>query len=312
MATELVFSWAVPEDLAALESFQAAAYGADSVQTIPGRTRWMYFAHPLGLHVALCRQDGRIVGACGHLPQIVDLDGRRIEAAFGVDFMVDDGHRRRGIGRRFLEMRLERFALSLSTGQSPGMLALYRSAGAVDMGSLGVATFRRRPSVDGPPRKSLRDAVLWLHGLASGGVRQDGLLAESPAAAIDAGDEPGDWLRWRYNGPVYGDYAAWRLGDASAYGRKAGEKRLVTRAVGPKRAELLATLARTGPARETSVLFAGDALRTDLRRAGYHLGATTARIMAVTLDPSLAARLRPGRLELTAEAADADLLRSPG
>ena len=88
--------------------------------------------------------------------------------------------------------------------------------------------------------------------------------------------------------------------------------RTVTRATGPDRADLLAALARNGPVAETRVVFAGKALAADLRRAGYRVGATSARLVALTREPELTDRLRSGRLELTADAADADLLRHPG
>lgn len=305
MATDLEFDWAVPEDLAEVEAFQAEVYGPDALQSAPGRTRWMYFDHPHGLHLALCRADGRIVAVCGHMPQTVDLDGRQLTAGFGVDFMVAGEYRRRGIGRRFLEMRLERFELSLSTGQTPGMLALYRSVGALDLGPLRQAVFRRRPSLGSSPRRALRDATLWLRGLAAGGVSQDGVEETSGAAGDD------DWLAWRYGGAVYGDYCCWRRDGAVAYGREDGVMRVVTRAAGTDRTALLAALARRGPVTETKFDFTGDDLAADLERAGFRLGLIEARLIALTADDELRGRLRPGALELYIDAADADLLRHP-
>jgi len=312
VSTDLEFSWAEPEDLLDLEAFQTACYDAGAWQRTPGRARWMYFDHPLGLHVALCRAAGRLVAACGHLPQPVEVDGRRVTAGFGVDFMVAPDHRRRGIGRRFLEMRLERFDLGLSTGQSPGMFALYRSAGATDLGPLRTAVFRRRPARGGPPRRALRDTVLWLCGLAAGGAPRDDLAdtaADEPDATADG--ELRAWLRWRYGGPVYADYRAWSRGRTTARGRETEGLRIVTGARGQDRAGLLAALARSGPAVETRVVFAGTALADDLQQAGYRLGTAGSRLVAVTRDRELAGRLRPGGLEITADAADADLLRHP-
>lgn len=315
MAVALAYDWAGPEDLPALEAFQRRTYGPDAVQCLPGRTRWMYFEHPHGLHVALCRDGDEIVAACGHLPQRVALGGREVLAGFGVDFMVAASHRRLGIGRRFLEMRAERFELSLSTGQSPGMLALYRSCGAVDLGPLLEAVRRGLAPRPGTPRRMARDAALWWR--SRGGEEPAADVAEmDPASALSTvgGGDPA-WDRWRYAGAVYGDYRGWIAEEAAVAGRVAGPVLQVADARGARRAALLAALAEAAGVEEVRALGAGARLATDLGRAGFRVVPATARLVGLSREPAVQKALEAARAgdgpELLSGAADADLLRRP-
>ncbi len=212
----LEFGWAGPGDLAELEAFHAEHFGADSVQALPGRVRWLYFDHPLGLHVAVCRDGGRLVASCGHLAQVVPVAGAPVTAGFGIDFMVAPSHRRRGIGKRFLEMRLERFPLSLSTGQSAEMRALYAACGGVELGPLFLGLHRRRPPGRGGAKALALGWAVWAAGVGGRRVGAVPGLREVPcaeAAELAAcGGDGGDWLRWRFGGPVYADHVCLACG----------------------------------------------------------------------------------------------------
>ena len=52
MTGELKYSWAGPDDLAEVQAFTAEAFGPDSFQASAARVQWLYFANPLGIHVA--------------------------------------------------------------------------------------------------------------------------------------------------------------------------------------------------------------------------------------------------------------------
>ena len=318
MSLDLRFGWAEPGDLAEVEAFHASRFGPGSVQAVPGRVAWLYFANPLGLHMATCRDGARLVATCGHLPQVVSVDGETVLAGFGIDFMVDPEYRRCGIGRRFLAMRLERFRLSLSTGQSPAMRALYDRAGGVVLGPIVQGVHRRRPPTSGGPKDLAKGWAAWVAGL--GGVRPR-QVAESAnwvevayRAAFAARDErAGAWLRWRCDGPVYGDHRALRFGHGAAAVRREGDLQIVTAlAAAPReRAALLAAVAHHEGVAETRASGAGRAFTHDLRRAGYLVRPTAAVVVAATLDDDLRRRLVPGALDLDAAAGDADLLRRP-
>ncbi len=319
MSGELTFGWATPGDLAAVEEFHARCFGPDSFQALPGRVKWLYFTNPLGLHVALCRDGERIVAACGHLPQPVRVGGELLVAGFGIDFMVDSDHRRRGIGRRFLAMRRERFRLSLSTGQSPAMRSLYAEEGGVELGPVFTGIHRHRPPLLARPRAYAKGWAAFLAGRA--GARPEaqarsGSWAEAASrmAMIRGDDAAGMWLRWRCDGPVYDDHEPVLVDGDVAVVRHAGHRCITTTlAAKPRRrVPLLAALAGRGTALETVVTGAGEDLHADLVKAGFLVRPTDAVLMGMTMDDELRRRLRPDAVEIDAAAGDADLLRRPG
>ena len=207
MNTELHYSWAKPDDLAEVEAFIAKAFGPDSFQALGSRVRWLYFDNPLGIHVAFCRHQGELVAICPHVPQMVKVGEREIMAAFGVDFFVMPAWRRQGIGQQFLSMRLERFPLSLSTGQSPSMSALYQRLGAKDLGAFQIGYFRNRPPWRGCPRQLLRGWLAWLQGTTSLHVGVCSNLLTNPVT--DAMTTSENWHHWRFAGITpYRDHTA--------------------------------------------------------------------------------------------------------
>ncbi len=312
--------WADPADLPRLEAFWIRQFGPDSVQAVPGRVAWLFAAQPAGLWTAIAEAAGEIVAACGHLVQTVDLPGHgACEAAFGVDFMVAPEFRRRGLGGRLLDLRLERFPLSLSTGQSGGMAALYRERGAVDLGSFNLARFRRRPGFGDGPRGLVRDLAACLASLKRprlAGRRLAIDAADDPRLASDLPPDLGAWLRWRCHGPVYRDHLASRLdaahGQAILYTRReAGREVLVHTAGALPRRDALALAAGTCPAPTLEALTCGRALTRDLQAAGFLVRPYGARLVGMSADPAIVGVLGPGVVDLFASAADADLLRRP-
>ena len=312
--------WATPEDLPRLEAFWRAQFGADSIQALPGRCAWLFAGQPRGLQVALAEVEGELVAACGHLVMTLRLpDVGPRDAAFGIDFMISPAYRRRGLGSRILDLRLERFPLVLSTGQSPAMAALYRERGAVDLGQFRLARSRHRPSLSGPPRAILRDLAISLAGRRRRGAQcRRERLAARPASGL-AADLPGadpDWLGWRFAGPVYADHDFWRLEADGAAGllisrHDAGGEVLLHLEPAAPRAALLAAAAATSPAPALNALVAGDRLARDFAAAGFLLRPWGAHLIGMTQHADLARILLPGSIDLFASAADADLLRRP-
>ena len=312
--------WATPEDLPHLEVFWRTQFGHDSIQALPGRCLWLFADQPRGLQVALAEVDGEVVAACGHLVMTLNLpDVGPREAAFGIDFMISPAYRRRGLGSRILDLRLERFPLVLSTGQSPAMAALYRGRGAVDLGQLRLARSRHRPSLSGSPRAILRDLATSLAGRRrrGGRCRRERLGAQPiwDLAADFPGADP-DWLAWRFAGPVYADHEFWRLEANGGTGllvsrRDASGEFLLHLEPAAPRAELLAAAAATSPAPALSALVAGDRLVRDFAAAGFLIRPRDAHLIGMTQRAELVRVLLPGNVDLFASAADVDLLRRP-
>jgi GNAT superfamily N-acetyltransferase len=298
-----------------LEAFWRTQFGGGSIQALPGRCAWLFANQPRGLQVALAEADGEVVAACGHLVMALDLPevGPR-DAAFGIDFMISPAYRRRGLGSRILDLRLDRFPLVLSTGQSPAMAALYRERGAVNLGQFRLARSRHRPSLSGPPRAILRDLVTSLVGLRRRRIRcRRERLGAQPA--WDLAVAP-DWLAWRFAGPVYSDHDFWRLEANTAAGllvsrREAGAEVLLHLESTAPRAKLLAAAAATSPAPALNALIVGDRLARDFAAAGFLVRPWDAHLIGMTQHTDLARVLLAGNVDLFASAADADLLRRP-
>ncbi len=307
--------WATTADLPRIEAFWRAQYGDGSIQALPGRCTWLFAGQPHGLLVALAEAEGEVVAACGHLVMTVDLPGvGPQDAAFGVDFMIAPAYRRRGLGSRILDLRLERFPLVLSTGQSPAMSALYRERGAVDLGQFKLARSRHRPSLSGSPRAILRDLATSLASRRRWRLRCNRERLDAPPSHELAG-EP-DWLAWRFAGPIYDDHVFWRLEANGVAGllvsrrEPAAEILLHVESTAP-RSQLLAAAAATSPAPALTALFAGDRLARDFASAGFLVRAWGAHLVGMTRRTDLGRLLLPGHVDLFAGAADADLLRRP-
>ncbi len=327
----LEYGWATADDLEAVEHFLRRHYGEGAVQSVPGRFRWLCAGHPAGLHVTLCRDAGRIVATCCHQAVPLFCAGRPVEAGYGFDFLVAADHRRRGIGRRFLDLRLERFAVSLSSGQSSEMAGLYRSRGALLLASFQRALFVRRLTGGGGLKNLLRGACAGALRLARRRVAGDreeiGLAAAGALLTelepVPAKNETGripraDYLDWRYGGPVYRDHRYWLLETAGGSRGllvtrlEPGREVLVDLCCAPdQRRDLLRLAGDTSSAPELAALTAGRPLADALRAAGWLVRPADQRLVALTADPALTDELARCAWTSFAGDSDADLLRQP-
>ena len=328
---DLTYRWAEPGDLPAYEAFISETYGPDAVQAVPGRAKWLYWDNPLGLHVALCLDESRIVGACGHLPYPVEINGRPVDAAFGLDMMVARSMRRRGIARRLLQMRLERFELSLSSGQSDGMAALYGTVGSIDLGAVTEARWRRRFPGPRSPRRLLGDLAAWAKPRTKRGIdspRREALdvdeaadratrLLSDPVPSADT-RRWRDWIGWRYGGPVYRDYQAWRVrtGDGAegiTMTRSGGDREIVVHCFAPREScdRILAASAQTSEAEVVTVLCAGHHVVRAASMAGYLIRPRAGRFVSVRGAVRNERSAEVPEVNLWAGASDSDLLRLP-
>ena len=326
----LAYGWAAAADLPAVRAFMMRVYGADALQVAPGRFDWLCGAHPRGTNVSVCHDGERIVGACCHVPVRLALSGRVIDAAFGFDLIVDAASRGRGVASALLALRLERFAASLSTGQSPAMAALYAKAGGRDLGPVVRALRVRRPSWSGPPRALARDGVAWGLGVSRGrgsGVRRALMMAEAATrldslgarlATAEAGTRPdAAEFTWRYGGPVYADHLCWEVTAGSARGL------LVTRIEGavevivdvfappPDLPALLRATAATSTAPRLTAACHGARPAAAFAAAGWLVRPVDARFVVLAADAALREELTGRPWAVFAGESDLDLLRRP-
>jgi GNAT superfamily N-acetyltransferase len=310
----------------------ARVYGAEALQAAPGRFDWLCGAHPRGPNVSVCRDGERIVGACCHVPVRLTLGGREIDAAFGFDLIVENASRGRGVASALLALRLERFAASLSTGQSPAMAALYAKAGGRDLGPLVRALRVRRPPWSGLPRALARDGVAWGLGVARGrgcgsSVRRSLTVTEAATrldeqgarlTPVEAGTRPNvaDFA-WRYGGPVYADHLCWDVTAGTARGL------LVTRIEGavevivdvfarpPDLPALLRATAATSTAPRLTATCHGARPAAAFAAAGWLVRPVEARFVVLAADIALREELAGRPWAVYAGESDLDLLRRP-
>jgi len=312
------YSWAEPADESEIQNFNQRNFGPQSIQADAARCHWLYFDNPLGLHISLCRADGELVAVCGHLPQRVQIGPELVTAGFGIDFMVANEWRRQGIGRHFLEMRLDRFALSLSFGQSREMGALYQSFGGLNLGQIRMGIFRKRPSLSVNLKKTLRDGFAWTRGMRGQKLPLETEMVPGRMTSAADFSSQEDWFKWRYEGGVYWDYECQELRSGNrprgfAVCREENGLNTIVDLQVPlaDRALLLAACARKTPNTESRFLFAGDRLMADCHQAGFLVRPHDAFLIAMTSHSHLRTLLKPGALDFTSGVGDADLLRHP-
>jgi GNAT superfamily N-acetyltransferase len=314
----------------ALRSFLMSVYGQGAVQTAPGRWDWLGGGHPRGMHVALARASGTIVGSCCHIPMRITVGTREISAAYGLDLIVDPSRRGQGVGKALLALRLDRFRVSLSTGQSPAMAGLYARAGGRDCGPVVRALRVRRPTVAAAPRALARDFVAWGLGVARGGrggTRQALSVAEAgrrpqvlgtrlrPDEAGPCRDAAG--FAWRYGGSVYADHTCWEvtadLRPGLVVTRQEGDSEIIVDvfAVPDDLPAVLRATACTSTASRLIADLHGSRLAAAFRAAGWFVRPRDARFVVLAKDPELLTELARRPWAFFAGESDLDLLRYP-
>ncbi|HVH68778.1 MAG TPA: GNAT family N-acetyltransferase [Gemmatimonadales bacterium] len=148
-----------PQDKPRLLMFLWRQFGADSVQCLPNRFEWQFERYPGGSKIYLCFDRDRLIGQCCFLPVTLQLGSESVSAAFSIDTMVDPEYRRRGIGERFHQIRLDNFQVALSSGQSEANAQLYQKMGWRVLGRYFEYRLMRWIPKPQRPRAFLRDLV---------------------------------------------------------------------------------------------------------------------------------------------------------
>lgn len=329
---DLQLTWARRDEAAEMERFVRDHFGAESVQALPGRVGWLGLDHPAGETTLLCRADGRLAGMCCHTAGQVRVGDHETTAATGIDMMVAPELRRRGVGSAILERRLERYGLSLSTGQSDAMMQVYGQRDDCRfLSRWQYAVLVRRLELRGNLKATLRDASARIPYLLRADVPgsrteldldeaaqllpriEDRLHPDEAGMRVD--DEE---FRWRFGGPVYADYRFYRLrtedgADGLLVSRQEGPDEIVTDFHGPaaQRGRLLRLAGQTTRGRKLEVPFLGERLARDLTQVGFLVRPLGGRLVATTRDAELLARLERSDWVGFVATSDADLVRDP-
>jgi GNAT superfamily N-acetyltransferase len=159
------FGPAVREELV---QFQRRWFGAESRQADPKHFAWLFEANPCrppeGPELWVCRRQGAIVGQQAGIPFDLQISGRPIRASWGIDLMVDEAWRLRGVGPALMRTHVESNRLVAGVNMSDAAHRVYRRWRWIEVGA--VPTYVR--PID--TRRSLRVSPLEIRGKRAAGL----------------------------------------------------------------------------------------------------------------------------------------------
>lgn len=324
------YRWAEPEDVPRIKEFISEHFGPDSIQAATGRFEALFTEHPCGFHVALCGAAGKIAGLRCYLPARIVCNRQEYQAAFPVDLMVGPEFRRMGISSYFLDMALERFQVTISSGQSTAQAALYGKRNAVVVASYHKGYLVRRPRLGNGIKTSAREILSWfrwvglrklqtgvfdLHADGVDGIRD--ILADRFGEGEAGVGATSDLLIWRYAGSFYRDcrLALLECGEDRgivAYRVRNNETQILDIFC---RAESLQRLIRGAAAglagARLTAVFAGSRLAGRFADAGFLVRPQEAKLTVYTRDPVLGEVLQRADWNVFAGDSDTALLEFP-
>jgi GNAT superfamily N-acetyltransferase len=295
-------------DLAGVERFIRDRMAAGRYPHRSGWLAWQYLDNPSGFDVRLCESDQGLVGVSGFIPCRLQIDGQLRTAAFSTNTLVDERHRRNGIGQRFHELRLQDYDVALSSGQSPGNRRIYAKLGFVECGR-----YRRFMAQARLPERRLEPRFVtelwaWLRWRVARRRHRADLRVEisprAPAAAPDCYRErfeagaigpvwTHDHVVWRYERHPYFRYQFLQVFRARqplgfAVVRDTGATTVLTDAYcrASDLHDVLAGIVQAPRCRVTGQVV-GRALERRFRHSGWTTRPATNRLLGKSNDPAL-------------------------
>jgi GNAT superfamily N-acetyltransferase len=157
-----------PPDGEELTQFQRRWFGAGSRQADPTQFAWLFEANPCrppeGPELWVCRRQDAIVGQQAGIPFDLLIDGRSIRGSWGIDLMVDQGWRLRGVGPALMQTHVDSNSLVAGVNMSDAAYWVYRRWGWIEVGV--VPTYVR--PID--TRRSLRVSPREIRGKGAAGL----------------------------------------------------------------------------------------------------------------------------------------------
>jgi GNAT superfamily N-acetyltransferase len=157
-----------PADRDELVRFQKRWFGAESRQADPKHFAWLFEGNPCrspeGLELWVCRRHGDIVGQQAGIPFDLQVRGRAIRGSWGIDLMVDEGWRLRGVGPALMQTHVDSNPLVAGVNMSDAAYRVYRRWRWIEVGVLPTYV---RP-IDA--RRSQRVSPAGIRGMRTAGV----------------------------------------------------------------------------------------------------------------------------------------------
>jgi hypothetical protein len=132
-----------PDDADDLADFQLTNFGPGTRQVDRERDAWLFDGNPCrsegdGRDMWVCRRDGIIVGQQAEIPFDLRVGTSDHRAAWGIDLMVDDAWRMRGVGPALVATQLDHRPILCGLNMSDKGFALYERGGFIDLGVIPV------------------------------------------------------------------------------------------------------------------------------------------------------------------------------
>lgn len=137
---DITYSRMKIEDRSEVLDFLRRAYPDSPRQSDPEFWDWHYLKHPAIKDgrppVWLAKVDGRVAGQATTRPVKLKVNSRRLDAAWLLDLIVDESHRRTGIGRELVSHIHGYQALLATPTSKQHSPALFRGLGWSDLGPI--------------------------------------------------------------------------------------------------------------------------------------------------------------------------------
>ena len=125
-----------PEDRAEVNALFRRVFGTERADASAARWDWQYRQNPSAPdpHIWIARDEGSIVGQYATMPVRLWINGREIEASWGMDVMVAPERQRKGLGEILFRTWDRHTGASLGMGLSTGSHQLFRKLQWPDVG----------------------------------------------------------------------------------------------------------------------------------------------------------------------------------
>jgi hypothetical protein len=150
-----------PDDQRGAESLYRRVFGTDAAEANRLRWDWQYRRNPAARRgeplIWVAREGGAVIGQYAAMPVIAHVEGREVEAAWGMDVMVAPERQRQGLGEQLFRTWDRNVGAALGLGLTESSLGLFHKLRWPDLGSV--------PSLAKPlSRRALRRPS-WSQGL---------------------------------------------------------------------------------------------------------------------------------------------------
>jgi len=129
-----------PEDQRGAEGLYRRVFGTDASQANRLRWDWQYRRNPAARRgeplIWVAREGGSVIGQYAAMPVVVQVDGREVEAAWGMDVMVAPERQRQGLGEQLFRTWDRNVGAALGLGLTESSLRLFQKLRWPDLGSV--------------------------------------------------------------------------------------------------------------------------------------------------------------------------------